>query len=168
MAKKELNNVNINVEFEETANRQQLSSGDNIKTLFGKIQKYFSDLKSVAFSGDYNDLSNTPTLSSLELVLSGTVDRCGSEDVSTGDLSGFYLLVLSNTGIPERCIGILSCLGYANTPHLLYLVGSGTTSSGFDGRYTQAAVYYGSGSVGITITASDSSNLSYYIYKIPV
>ncbi len=62
MAKRELNKVNINVEFEETANRQQLSSGDNIKILFGKIKKWLSDLKLVAFTGSYDDLSDAPTI----------------------------------------------------------------------------------------------------------
>ena len=28
----------------------------------GKIAKYFADLKDVAFSGDYADLNNTPTI----------------------------------------------------------------------------------------------------------
>lgn len=62
MTNRELNDVKINVEFQESANRQQLSSGDEIKTLFGKIKKWFSDLKTVAFSGSYNDLSNKPTI----------------------------------------------------------------------------------------------------------
>ena len=38
MAEKNMN-AKISVEFEETANRQQLSSGDNLPTLFGKIKK---------------------------------------------------------------------------------------------------------------------------------
>lgn len=61
MANRELNDVKINVEFQEAANRQQLSSGDEIKTLFGKIKKWFTDLKTVAFTGSYNDLLNKPT-----------------------------------------------------------------------------------------------------------
>lgn len=60
MAEKNMN-AKINVEFEETANRQQLSSGDNLPTLFGKIKKFFTDLKAVCFSGSYNDLSDKPT-----------------------------------------------------------------------------------------------------------
>lgn len=59
MAEKNMN-AKISVEFEETANRQQLSSGDNLPTLFGKIKKFFTDLKTVAFSGSYNDLSDIP------------------------------------------------------------------------------------------------------------
>lgn len=62
MANREFNNTKINVEFQETANRQQISSGDEIKTLFGKIKKWLSDLKTVAFTGKFNDLSDAPYL----------------------------------------------------------------------------------------------------------
>lgn len=62
MAKREFNGVDIKVEFNETANRQQISSGDNINTLFGKIRKWLSDLKLVAFSGRYDDLEDKPVI----------------------------------------------------------------------------------------------------------
>ena len=55
------NGTKINVEFTESSSRQQLNSGENISTLFGKIKKIFSDLKAVCFSGNYNDLSNKPS-----------------------------------------------------------------------------------------------------------
>lgn len=64
MANRELNDVKINVEFQETTNRQQLSSGDEIKTLFGKIKRWFSDLKPVAFTGKYSDLKRLPYIPS--------------------------------------------------------------------------------------------------------
>lgn len=47
----------ITVEFNEAASRQSLNSGDSINTLFGKIKKFFSDLKPVAFSGDAETVS---------------------------------------------------------------------------------------------------------------
>lgn len=59
----------ITVEFDEAGNRQQLSSGDSLKTLFEKIKKWFSDLNPVAFSGDYSDLNNQPDIPSLSNVL---------------------------------------------------------------------------------------------------
>ena len=62
MANREFDGVKISVEFEETVNRQQISSGDNINTLFGKIRKWLSDLKPVAISGSYDDLSEKPGL----------------------------------------------------------------------------------------------------------
>ena len=55
------NGTKINVKFTESSSRQQLNSGENISTLFGKIKKIFSDLKAVCFSGSYNDLSNKPS-----------------------------------------------------------------------------------------------------------
>lgn len=60
MADKNMN-AKINVDFEESTSRQSLNSGDSLPTLFGKIKKFFSDLKSVCFSGSYNDLSDKPT-----------------------------------------------------------------------------------------------------------
>lgn len=68
MTNRELNNVNINVEFEETANRQQISSGDNVKILFGKIKKWLSGLHPVAFSGSYNDLTDKPSANDVDAV----------------------------------------------------------------------------------------------------
>lgn len=61
MAEKNMD-ADINVEFEESASRQQLNSGESVVTLFGKIKKFFADLKAVAFSGAYSDLSGVPDL----------------------------------------------------------------------------------------------------------
>lgn len=66
MAQQTFNGTKINVEFEESTSRQQLNSGENISTLFGKIKKIFSDLKSICFSGSYKDLSDTPTTATTE------------------------------------------------------------------------------------------------------
>ena len=50
------------VEFEEAKDRANIKSGESFKILFGKISKIFRDLKNVAFSGSYNDLSNKPMI----------------------------------------------------------------------------------------------------------
>ena len=63
--------------FTESSTRANIVSGEKQSTLFGKIMKWFSDLKSIAFSGSYNDLSNTPS----SLPPSGTAG---------GDLTGSY------------------------------------------------------------------------------
>lgn len=73
------NGTKINVEFTESSSRQQLNSGENISTLFGKIKKIFSDLKAVCFSGSYNDLSNKP--SSLP-ANGGNADTVGGKSAS--------------------------------------------------------------------------------------
>lgn len=52
---------NTKVTFAQSTSRVNLASGDTLKTAFGKLSKWFVDLKAVAFSGSYNDLSNKPT-----------------------------------------------------------------------------------------------------------
>lgn len=52
---------NTKVTFTQSTSRVNLASGDTLKTAFGKLSKWFVDLKAVAFSGSYNDLSNKPT-----------------------------------------------------------------------------------------------------------
>ncbi len=49
------------VSFTQSGIRENIRSGEKHKTLFGKIAKYFSDLKPVAFTGSYNDLSDKPS-----------------------------------------------------------------------------------------------------------
>lgn len=97
MVDREFNKVNINVEFEETANRQQLSSGDNIKTIFGKIKKWLSDLKPVAFSGSYNDLSDIP--STLDAEKYATKEEINSLKKSVSDGKAIVANAITGQGI---------------------------------------------------------------------
>ena len=48
--------------FTQASTRVNIASGEKISTIFGKIMKWFADLKTVAFSGSYDDLSNKPTI----------------------------------------------------------------------------------------------------------
>lgn len=52
---------NTKVSFTQSSGRANLTSGETLKTSFGKLSKWYADLKTVAFSGSYNDLSNKPT-----------------------------------------------------------------------------------------------------------
>lgn len=52
------------ISFSPAEKRNNISAGDTIKTIFGKLTKWLSDLKAVAFSGSYNDLSNKPAIPS--------------------------------------------------------------------------------------------------------
>ncbi len=54
--------VGVNTTFTEASTRANINSGDTFSTILGKIKKFFTDLKAVAFSGSYNDLSNKPTI----------------------------------------------------------------------------------------------------------
>lgn len=53
---------NAKVTFTEAEERTNIESQETMSTTFGKIKKWFSDLKTVAFSGSYNDLLNKPTI----------------------------------------------------------------------------------------------------------
>lgn len=48
--------------FTQASTRNNIASGEKLSVIFGKIQKFFNDLKTVAFSGSYTDLSNKPTI----------------------------------------------------------------------------------------------------------
>ena len=50
------------VEFVQVPERKNISSGEKLSVIFGKIKKYFADLKTVAFTGSYNDLTNRPSI----------------------------------------------------------------------------------------------------------
>ena len=50
------------VTFTQASVRANIASTEKHSTLFGKIAKWFADLKTVAFSGSYNDLSDKPTI----------------------------------------------------------------------------------------------------------
>lgn len=51
-----------NPSFSQASTRTNIASGESLSSLFGKIKKWFADLKTVAFSGSYNDLSDQPTI----------------------------------------------------------------------------------------------------------
>ena len=48
--------------FSQASSRINIASGETLTVILGKIMRYFADLKGVAFSGSYNDLSNKPSL----------------------------------------------------------------------------------------------------------
>ncbi len=101
----------INVEFTESTTRKNIESGEEIKTLFGKIKKFFSDLKTVAFTGSYNDLTNKP-LYAASASAGGTAtkalgDKNGSDIAETyfknkgGTVSGTMTVANQNANVFE-------------------------------------------------------------------
>ena len=51
-----------NPTFTEASTRANIASGESLPTILGKIKKFFTDLKTVAFTGAYSDLSGIPDL----------------------------------------------------------------------------------------------------------
>lgn len=55
------NGKDVTVIFSESENRINIASGEKMSLLWGKVRKWFSDLKTVAFSGRAADLSDDDT-----------------------------------------------------------------------------------------------------------
>ena len=97
--------------FTEASTRVNITSGETLSTLFGKIKKFFADLKTVAFTGSYTDLSNKPTSmqnpNSLTLTMNGSATNYnGASSASkswyapTSAGTAGYNLISNGSGAP--------------------------------------------------------------------
>lgn len=84
---------NTTTAFTQASTRANLTTKEKISVSFGKIMKWFADLKTVAFTGSYNDLSNKPTIPSAYTLPSATSTTLGG--VKTTDSSA----VTNSTGL---------------------------------------------------------------------
>lgn len=87
--------VSDNPTFTEAATRQNIASGETFAVILGKIKKFFSDLKAVAFSGSYNDLTDTPTIPAAQVnsdwnANSGVAEILNKPTLATVATSGNY------------------------------------------------------------------------------
>lgn len=134
----------VNVEFVEATSRQQLNSGESVKTLFGKLRKFLTDLKAVAFSGSYNDLSDVPT------------------DSFVGD----NLLDNPNFKINQRGVsGTVSAEGGVTQKFVdRWLIFEGSATINSDGTITLngTMVQYLENAVGTDVVASSSAGTAVY------
>lgn len=97
--------------FTAASSRTNINSGETLATIFGKIKKWFSDLKTIAFTGSYTDLLNKPTSmqnpNSLTLTMNGSSSSYdGSATASkswyaptSGGTAG-YNLISNGSGAP--------------------------------------------------------------------
>lgn len=58
------NGQDVTVSFTQASSRANIVTGEKLSTIFGKVSKYFADLKTVAFTGSYNDLTDKPDIPS--------------------------------------------------------------------------------------------------------
>ena len=63
--------------FTESSTRNNIASGEKLSVILGKVQKFFNDLKTVAFSGSYTDLTNQPQINSNTLSGNKTTSDLG-------------------------------------------------------------------------------------------
>ena len=67
----------VTATFTAAGSRGNITSGDTLGVIFGKLAKWFNDLKPVAFTGNYSDLTNTPTY---DQDMDGVVDNAKALD----------------------------------------------------------------------------------------
>lgn len=154
--------------FEQAAARENVASGDKLSVLFGKIAKWFSDLKTVAFSGKSSDLDNDAkfqTENDLNTALAAKQDKITADGILKGDGAGGvsaatpgtdYLAeapvtsVNGKTGDVELSasdIGALPTTGGSMTGRILFIDGAGTLYGIVGVRNN--SFYMGSGRNGI-------------------
>lgn len=88
----------VTATFTEAASRINIATGEKLSVIFGKIKKFFSDLKTVAFTGSYTDLSNKPTIPEKNKVLTGSLTVAGWNAETGGFKQTLSVSGLATTG----------------------------------------------------------------------
>lgn len=91
--------------FSQASTRANIESGETISTIFGKSRKWFADLKAVAFSGSYNDLSDKPAIGNGTITIkqkgvakgSFSVNQTGNATIELTDENTTYGIATSAT-----------------------------------------------------------------------
>lgn len=95
----------IVVTFNEAAQRANIVSGEKINTIFGKIKKVITDLKNVAFTGAYGDLTGRPDSLKNPQALTFTGGVTGSYDGSAAKSVAIPTSLPANGGTSASCSG---------------------------------------------------------------
>lgn len=106
---------NVTNAFTQASSRTNLATGEKLSVSLGKAMKWFADLKTVAFSGSYADLSNTPSIPD-----------------STSDLtndSGF----ITSSAIPTKVSAFTNDAGYITASDVPEGAAASTTTPKMNG-----------------------------------
>lgn len=98
---------NTTTTFQQAATRTNLTSKEKLSVSFSKIMKYFADLKTVALSGSYADLSNKPTIPGSVLDLSDGADYAKKSEIPTDNATlsngaGYQTAAQVNTAVTGK------------------------------------------------------------------
>ena len=124
---------NTATKFVQASTRENILSGEKLSVILGKVMKWFADLKTVAFSGKYTDLTGKPTIPAAVRV-KGNAESA----YRTGDVN----LTAENIGaLPSntKYAASDSVGGAAN--NLKYLKNTANTNVGIDDTSANAIGY---------------------------
>ncbi len=114
--------------FTEASTRNNIASGDKLSVILGKIQKFFNDLKTVAFSGSYTDLSDKPTIptsaggisyDNTDSELSATDVQAAIDELATTPRGYNTIATFTGDGVKTYGDVITAFLPYTNQADLL-------------------------------------------------
>ena len=129
---------NVTVSFTTADSRANIVTGEKLSTIFGKIAKYFADLKTVAFTGSYTDLTDKPTIPTNTSDLTNGADFQSSAQVKSTITSYGYQTATNVSDIVES-------KGYQNATQ----VNNAITSKGYQTE-SQVSALINSAVSGIT------------------
>lgn len=158
MAQQTFNNTKITVEFEEAASRQQLNSGENINTLFGKIKKIFSDLKPVAFSGSYNDLTDVPDTACTDYTSQFVINTTYVNSIWSSSFIKYDKFVVVNANITWTTTSSTATIKLGTLPEELRPAKSITNNSVSNNGYSGYVFIDPNGTIGWTYSFTYSGS----------
>ena len=121
--------TNVTNTITTASTRANLQTGETLGVSLGKIRKWFNDLKAVAFSGSYNDLSNKPTIPSKTSDLTNDSNFITSSGAPVQSVDGSTGAVVTNAVKYNAAQG----LSDAQKQQARTNIGAGTSS--FSGNY---------------------------------
>ena len=125
---KEGNASDVTVNFIEAESIENIVAGEKLSTLFGKVRKFFADLKDVAFSGSYNDLSDRPNI---PVSTSDLTNDSGFITKVANDLANYYTKTQTYTreeinqkigAIKTASFEVVDILPASGEENIIYLV----------------------------------------------
>ena len=149
--------TNVTNTITTASNRTNLVSGETLGISLGKIRKWLNDLKTVAFSGSYNDLSDTPTIPSKTSDLTNDSNFITSSGAPVQSVDGSTGAVVTNAVKYNAAQG----LSDEQKAQARTNIGAGTSS--FSGSYTDL-----SDKPTIPTKTSQLTNDSGYLTSAPV
>lgn len=168
----------VTVGFEVAESRQPLKSGEKLSVLMGKVHRFFTDLKTVAFSGKYGDLSERPSLggaSTLGVANNCTTTEAGfaldarqgktlmdkSNELSRDFAGGQMEIRLNSAGEGEyRRKGADTWLPFKRTPSLV-AHGVGVSTTVLSRRYAAT----GNGYIMVAMSSWSNTALTFSVTK---
>lgn len=132
--------ANVTATFTQASSRANIATGEKLSTMFGKIAKWLADLKTVAFTGAYSDLTGAPTKVSEFTNDSGfqTATQVNTAITGKGYQTAEQVTTAINnaiSGITGISFEIVSSLPTTGSAGVIYLISNGGSTPNIYDEY---------------------------------